>query len=62
MAVFPAPVTIAEKHGIKRLMQMDFLVICCGGGGAPVIREGRTGISSVIEASRQYGMESPHHV
>ncbi|NTW37118.1 MAG: carbamate kinase, partial [Syntrophobacteraceae bacterium] len=38
----PKPVTIVEKREIKRLIEMDFIVICCGGGGIPVIREGRT--------------------
>jgi carbamate kinase len=30
---------------------MDFIVICCGGGGIPVIREGRTfcGVNAVID-------------
>ena len=30
---------------------MDFIVICCGGGGIPVIREGRTfcGVDAVID-------------
>ena len=47
----PAPVTIVEKREIKKLMEMDFLVICCGGGGIPVIREGRTfcGVDAVID-------------
>ena len=47
----PAPVTIVEKHEIKKLMEMDFLVICCGGGGIPVIREERSfcGVDAVID-------------
>ncbi len=47
----PAPVTIVEKREIKKLMEMDFLVICCGGGGIPVIREGRSfcGVDAVID-------------
>ncbi|WDP92541.1 MAG: carbamate kinase [Desulfobacter sp.] len=47
----PKPVTIVEKREIKRLMEMDFIVICCGGGGIPVIREGRafSGIEAVID-------------
>ncbi len=47
----PKPVTIVEKREIKRLIDMDFIVICCGGGGIPVIREGRRfyGVDAVID-------------
>lgn len=47
----PEPITIVEKHEIKRLIGMDFIVVCCGGGGIPVIREGRTfcGVDAVID-------------
>jgi len=47
----PRPLTIVEKREIKRLIEMDFLVICCGGGGIPVVREGRTfcGVDAVID-------------
>lgn len=47
----PQPVTIVEKREIKKLIEMDFIVICCGGGGIPVIREGRTfcGVDAVID-------------
>ncbi len=47
----PRPVTIVEKREIKRLVDMDFIVICCGGGGIPVIREGRRfcGVDAVID-------------
>jgi len=47
----PQPLTIVEKREIKRLMDMDFIVICCGGGGIPVIREGRhfAGVDAVID-------------
>ncbi len=47
----PQPMTIVEKREIKRLIEMDFIVICCGGGGIPVIREGRTfcGVDAVID-------------
>ncbi len=51
MTFSPKPVTIVEKHEIKQLIDMDFIVICCGGGGIPVIREGRafSGIEAVID-------------
>jgi len=47
----PRPVTIVEKREIKRLIDMDFIVICCGGGGIPVVREGRafSGVDAVID-------------
>jgi carbamate kinase len=47
----PEPVTIVEKREIKKLIDLDFIVICCGGGGIPVIREGRAfqGIDAVID-------------
>ena len=47
----PKPITIVEKREIKKLLEMDFLIICCGGGGIPVIREGRafSGVDAVID-------------
>jgi carbamate kinase len=47
----PPPLTIIEKKEIKRLIELDFIVICCGGGGIPVIREGRAfqGVDAVID-------------
>jgi carbamate kinase len=47
----PEPVTIVEKREIQSLIKMDFIVICCGGGGIPVIREGRAfnGVDAVID-------------
>lgn len=47
----PRPVTIVEKKEIKTLLDLDFIVICCGGGGIPVIREGRAfhGVDAVID-------------
>jgi carbamate kinase len=47
----PRPVTIVEKREIRRLIEMGFVVICCGGGGIPVIREGRSfaGVNAVID-------------
>ncbi len=51
VVVSPEPVTIVEKREIKKLIEMDFIVICCGGGGIPVIREGRafSGVNAVID-------------
>jgi carbamate kinase len=51
LVVSPSPVTIVEKREINRLISMDFIVICCGGGGIPVVREGRrfSGVDAVID-------------
>lgn len=51
VVVSPKPVSIVEKREIKKLIEMNFIVICCGGGGIPVIREGRAfqGIDAVID-------------
>ncbi|MHC1726347.1 MAG: carbamate kinase [Syntrophobacteraceae bacterium] len=47
----PRPIRIIEKREIKRLIEMGFIVIACGGGGIPVIRHGRAfqGIDAVID-------------
>jgi carbamate kinase len=47
----PKPVTIIEKKEIARLIQSGFIVICCGGGGIPVVRNGRAfnGVDAVID-------------
>jgi carbamate kinase len=47
----PKPITVIEKREIKLLMENGFIVICCGGGGIPVIREGRmfSGVDAVID-------------
>lgn len=51
VVVSPQPVTIVEKREIKKLIEMNFIIICCGGGGIPVIREGRAfhGVDAVID-------------
>jgi carbamate kinase len=51
MVVSPEPKTIIEKREIKKLITADFIVICCGGGGIPVVREGRAfqGVDAVID-------------
>ncbi len=51
VVVSPKPVTIVEKVEIKQLLALGYIVICCGGGGIPVIREGRRfcGVDAVID-------------
>jgi len=47
----PKPITIVEHREIKKLIDLDFIVICCGGGGIPVIRKERKfrGVEAVID-------------
>jgi carbamate kinase len=47
----PRPVSIVERREIQKLIEMDFIVICCGGGGIPVIRKERMfrGVEAVID-------------
>ena len=47
----PRPVAIVEKQEIEKLIALDFFVICCGGGGIPVIRQGRKfhGVNAVVD-------------
>jgi len=47
----PRPLSIVEKREIKRLIALHFIVICCGGGGIPVIRAGRKfhGVDAVVD-------------
>jgi carbamate kinase len=51
----PIPITIVEKEVIKDLIENDVIVIACGGGGIPVIRESNgtlTGVEAVIDKDR----------
>ena len=47
----PKPLAIVEYREIKKLIEMEFIVICCGGGGIPVIRKERKfrGVDAVID-------------
>ena len=47
----PKPLTIVERREIKKLIELDFIVICCGGGGIPVIHKERRfrGVEAVID-------------
>ncbi len=47
----PKPITIVERREIAKLIEMGFIVISCGGGGIPVIKESRTfyGVDAVID-------------
>ena len=47
----PRPLAVVEHREIKQLIEMGFIVICCGGGGIPVIRKERKfrGVDAVID-------------
>lgn len=47
----PKPLDIVEKEAIKTMVDNDFVVIACGGGGIPVIEEGNrlNGVPAVID-------------
>jgi carbamate kinase len=47
----PKPITVVEKREIKKLIDLGFIVIACGGGGIPVIKESRAfhGVDAVID-------------
>ena len=47
----PKPVDIVEKDAIKAMVDNGFVVIACGGGGIPVIKEGDSlvGVPAVID-------------
>jgi carbamate kinase len=47
----PRPVRIIQWREIKRLMALHFIVIACGGGGIPVIKDGSRfhGVEAVID-------------
>lgn len=52
MVASPKPVDIVEKNSIKNLLDNDFVVIACGGGGIPVVKKGEgeyEGIQAVID-------------
>jgi carbamate kinase len=47
----PRPTAITQHREIKQLVDQDYIVICTGGGGIPVIREGHgfRGVEAVID-------------
>ena len=52
MVASPKPVDIVEKNSIKNLLDHDFVVIACGGGGIPVVQKGEgyyEGVQAVID-------------
>lgn len=47
----PKPLEIVEREAIRSLISQGNLVICCGGGGIPVIKDGKfyQGVEAVID-------------
>jgi carbamate kinase len=47
----PMPIGVVPYHEIKQLVDMDWIVICSGGGGIPVVKDGtgHRGVEAVID-------------
>ena len=54
----PRPLEILEEEFIRRVLDLDVLVIAVGGGGIPVVRDGGgiRGIDAVIDKDRASGL------
>ena len=54
----PRPVTIVERDSILNLLDNEYIVIACGGGGIPVMEQGYNlrGASAIIEKDLATGL------
>jgi carbamate kinase len=58
----PAPLEIVELPAIRALVAAGTIVVACGGGGIPVLREpggGFTGVDAVIDKDRASALLAP---
>lgn len=52
MVASPKPIDLVEKESIINMLDNEFIVIACGGGGIPVVQEGEgnfKGVEAVID-------------
>ncbi|MGA9529442.1 MAG: carbamate kinase [Terriglobales bacterium] len=58
----PEPIEIVELEVIRGLVDRGVLVICCGGGGIPVARQGEEiiGVEAVIDKDRASALLASH--
>lgn len=58
----PQPLQIMELDSIKMLLDKGYGVICCGGGGVPVFRDGKNykGADAVIDKDRTTQLLAKH--
>jgi carbamate kinase len=53
----PEPVEVVEADEIARLVERGDLVVCAGGGGVPVVRDGGLrGVEAVVDKDRTSGL------
>ncbi len=55
----PKPIKIVEKESVESMLDHKFIVVTCGGGGIPVVKEedgSYTGVSAVIDKDYASGL------